>query len=105
MVVEAAVAESKKYFEVTKSENDPRKYRFLELANRIKILLISDDLADKSAASVDVNIGIYFVRISFYFMFQFVYIMAPLFYYIILLYLHYLERSRPFGLVAQMYSK
>ena len=36
---------------------DPRKYRFLELANRIKILSISDELADKSAASADVCIG------------------------------------------------
>ena len=58
MVVEE-VRDAKKYFDVIVSENDPRKYRFLELENRIKILLISDDLADKSAASADVHIGKY----------------------------------------------
>ena len=63
MVADVVVAknfEMKKYFEVIKSENDPRKYRFIELENRLKILLISDELADKAATSVDVKIGLYY---------------------------------------------
>ncbi|XP_066923110.1 insulin-degrading enzyme-like [Clytia hemisphaerica] len=50
-------SDSMKYFNVVKSENDPRSYRLVELKNSIKILLISDPIADKAAASVDVNIG------------------------------------------------
>jgi len=48
---------TQKYYDIIKSENDPRLYRFIELANKIKVLLISDASADKSAASVDVHIG------------------------------------------------
>ena len=51
-------SDSMKYFDVIKSENDPRNYRLVELKNKIKILLISDPIADKAAASVDINIGI-----------------------------------------------
>ncbi|XP_043278498.1 insulin-degrading enzyme isoform X2 [Venturia canescens] len=47
----------KKRFEnITKSKNDDRNYRGLVLSNNMKVLLISDP-TDKSAASMDVNIG------------------------------------------------
>ncbi|CAH8508665.1 unnamed protein product [Heterobilharzia americana] len=40
-----------------KSENDPREYKVMLLRNRMKVLLISDPNADKSAACLSVNIG------------------------------------------------
>jgi len=43
--------------EVIKSENDNRLYRYLVLPNALRVLLISDAQADKSAASLDVNVG------------------------------------------------
>ena len=61
-------SDSMKYFDVIKSENDPRNYRLVELKNKIKILLISDPIADKAAASVDINIGILY---RFFFIFRF----------------------------------
>ncbi|KAI5961327.1 STE23 [Candida theae] len=36
---------------------DDRKYRYLKLKNDIRVLVISDPHADKSAASLDVNVG------------------------------------------------
>ncbi|XP_014470958.1 PREDICTED: insulin-degrading enzyme isoform X1 [Dinoponera quadriceps] len=42
---------------IIKSENDDRFYRGLVLANKMKVLLISDPGTDKSAAALDVNIG------------------------------------------------
>jgi len=42
---------------ITKSPEDSRLYRGLELKNRLKVLLISDPVTDKSAASLDVHIG------------------------------------------------
>ena len=46
------------YFNVKKSEHDTSNYRSIKLQNGLKILLISDELTDKAAASVDVHIGI-----------------------------------------------
>jgi len=43
---------------IVKSPEDARLYRGLELKNGMKILLISDPTTDKSAASLDVHIGI-----------------------------------------------
>jgi secreted Zn-dependent insulinase-like peptidase len=43
--------------EVIKSPNDDRAYRSLELANGLKVLLISDPQTDKSAAALDVGVG------------------------------------------------
>lgn len=40
------------------------QYRGLELSNGLRMLLISDPHTDKSAASMDVNVGMY--CISFY---------------------------------------
>ena len=43
--------------DITKSPNDRRDYRALELENGLKVLLISDPETDKAAASMDVNAG------------------------------------------------
>nr|CAD7441027.1 unnamed protein product [Timema bartmani] len=42
---------------IVKSAEDKRLYRALELSNHMKVLLISDTSTDKSAASMDVNVG------------------------------------------------
>ena len=42
---------------ITKSQNDQREYRYLILDNGLKVILVSDSKADKSAASIDVHIG------------------------------------------------
>jgi len=42
---------------IIKSQNDKRDYRVLQLQNKLTCLLISDKDTDKSAASLDVNIG------------------------------------------------
>jgi insulysin len=39
------------------SKSDLRKYRTITLKNELKVLLIHDPEADKSAASLDVNVG------------------------------------------------
>ena len=43
--------------EVVKSENDSRQYEHFSLPNGLDVLVISDPLADKAAAALDVNIG------------------------------------------------
>ena len=50
-------AVSNKHVEISKSSNDDRKYQYLRLANGMKVLLISDPSAEKSAASIDVSVG------------------------------------------------
>lgn len=47
--------------DIIKSEEDKRQYRGLELANRMKVLLVSDPNTDKSAAAMDVNAGKYHI--------------------------------------------
>lgn len=47
----------RQYDDVIASPEDKRHYRGLELVNNLKILLISDPTTDKSAASIDVNVG------------------------------------------------
>ncbi len=42
---------------IIKSQNDDRAYRFITLTNGLKVVLVSDSKADKSAASMDVHIG------------------------------------------------
>lgn len=42
---------------IIKSTLDPKEYRALTLDNGLKVLLVSDPIADKSAASLDVHIG------------------------------------------------
>lgn len=47
----------KQYDDIIKSQNDDRLYRGLVLANKMKVLLISDSTTDKSAVAMDVNTG------------------------------------------------
>ncbi|KAL6254451.1 hypothetical protein P5V15_014499 [Pogonomyrmex californicus] len=47
----------KRYDDIIKSQNDDRLYRGLLLANKMKVLLISDPITDKSAVAMDVNVG------------------------------------------------
>ncbi|XP_041370738.1 insulin-degrading enzyme-like [Gigantopelta aegis] len=42
---------------ITKSETDKRQYRGLELANHLKVLLVSDPDASTAAAAIDVHVG------------------------------------------------
>lgn len=42
---------------IQKSEFDNREFKYLVLPNNMKVILISDPLADKSAASVEVQVG------------------------------------------------
>ena len=46
------------FIEPTKSFSDDRSYRHLRLPNGLQVLLISDPATDKSAAAMDVNIGL-----------------------------------------------
>ena len=40
-----------------KSDNDQREFRYLELPNQLRVLLISSPGSDKAAAALDVNVG------------------------------------------------
>ncbi len=42
---------------VSKSDNDNRDYRYLTLSNNLRVLLISDHVAEKSAAALNVHVG------------------------------------------------
>uniref|UniRef100_A0AAF5PUE9 Insulin-degrading enzyme n=2 Tax=Wuchereria bancrofti TaxID=6293 RepID=A0AAF5PUE9_WUCBA len=48
---------AQRYDNIIKSKEDKREYRGLELTNGLRVLLISDPKTDKSAASMDVNVG------------------------------------------------
>jgi insulysin len=39
------------------SAEDPRKYRYLTLPNRLNVLCVSDPNADRAAASMSVGVG------------------------------------------------
>ena len=41
------------------SRIDERNYRWIELKNRMRVLLVSDHKANQSAAAIDVNVGSY----------------------------------------------
>ena len=43
--------------QVIKSPNDRRSFKHIKLSNDLEVLLISDQLTQKSAASLSVNIG------------------------------------------------
>ncbi|KAL6254476.1 hypothetical protein P5V15_014529 [Pogonomyrmex californicus] len=47
----------KRYDDIIKSQNDDRLYRGLLLSNKMKVVLISDPTTDRSAVTLDVNIG------------------------------------------------
>lgn len=51
----------KKYDNIIKSSGDKREYRGLELNNKLKVVLISDPTADKSAAAMAVQVGEYLI--------------------------------------------
>ena len=42
---------------VIRGEQDGREYRYLELPNRMRVLLVSDPQTDKAAASLHVRAG------------------------------------------------
>lgn len=42
---------------ITKSNEDRRQYRGLELSNKLKVLLVSDPTTEKAAAALQVNVG------------------------------------------------
>tara|TARA_R110001592_G_scaffold362635_1_gene677511 strand:+ start:85867 stop:88755 length:2889 start_codon:yes stop_codon:yes gene_type:complete len=43
--------------EIAKSDSDHSRYRYLQFPNQMQVLLVSDDKADKAAASLDVFVG------------------------------------------------
>lgn len=43
--------------DIVKSGQDKRCYRGLQLANGMKVMLVSDPETDKSSAAIDVNVG------------------------------------------------
>lgn len=56
-IAQAQHAVVSKVSPVTKSENDNREYRYLTLNNNLRVLLISDSTAEKSAAALNVHVG------------------------------------------------
>lgn len=55
--VEAQQVAAPKISLINKSENDNREYRYLTLSNNLRVLLISDVAAEKSAAALNVHVG------------------------------------------------
>ncbi|XP_053683115.1 insulin-degrading enzyme [Sabethes cyaneus] len=53
----AGAAKLTRYDNITKSQQDNRNYRGLQLENGLKVLLISDPTTDKSAAAMSVQVG------------------------------------------------
>lgn len=56
VVLEQTTAPQASYT-LNKSQSDNRQYRYLELENQLKVLLVSDPLAEKSAAALSVHVG------------------------------------------------
>ena len=52
-----ALATTTEYISPLKSPIDKKLYRYVELENQLKVLLVSDETTDKSAASLDVYVG------------------------------------------------
>lgn len=57
MILNYIYMEHKRIENLTKSLSDKRDYLYKELPNKLKVLIISDPEADKSAAALNVNIG------------------------------------------------
>ena len=55
--VQAQHVNTPKTFAISKSDNDSRDYRYLTLSNNLRVLLISDPAAEKSAAALNVHVG------------------------------------------------
>lgn len=43
--------------DLMKPDTDTRQYRALQLKNKMKVIVISDQDADKAAASMNINVG------------------------------------------------
>jgi insulysin len=56
-ITQASSRNGKIFDKIIKPEVDDRLYRGILLDNGLKIMLISDKNADKSAAALDVNVG------------------------------------------------
>lgn len=56
-VLALAFAPAAAAVEVVKSPSDAREFRYLQLSNGMKVLLVSDPDADKAAASLNVGVG------------------------------------------------
>jgi insulysin len=56
-VVNSSTAVNPKVSTVRKGDNDNRDYRYITLSNNLRVLLISDAAAEKSAASLNVHVG------------------------------------------------
>ncbi|MCS5588219.1 MAG: insulinase family protein [Porticoccaceae bacterium] len=59
LVAPSAQLQSAESEQVIKSANDQRQYRHIKLKNNLDVLLISDPVADKAAASLDIYMGSY----------------------------------------------
>ena len=46
-----------RYYEIEKSANDTKEYRYVVLANGLRVLLVKDDQLKRAAVSMDVNSG------------------------------------------------
>jgi insulysin len=44
--------------EIKKSKLDKREYKYLTLPNKLRVILISNPMADKGSASLDVKVGV-----------------------------------------------
>jgi insulysin len=55
--VQAQPPSAPKTYNLIKSDNDPRDYRYLRLSNSLKVLLISDVRVEKSAAALNISVG------------------------------------------------
>ena len=49
-----------------KASEDGRDYRALQLANKLKVVLVSDPSTDKSGAALDVHVGHLSGKVFFY---------------------------------------
>ncbi|KAI3657780.1 hypothetical protein MP638_000751 [Amoeboaphelidium occidentale] len=53
-------AVKKAIVEIIKPKSDQREYKYLELSNELKVLLIRDPETEKSSAAMDVSVGAFF---------------------------------------------
>jgi len=49
--------DGKNCIEIIKSKSDTREFKYIELKNGLRCMLIHDSKADKSAACLDVKVG------------------------------------------------
>lgn len=56
-ISQASINSHFRFENITKSPEDDRQYRGMELANGMKVLLVSDPSTERSAASMSVGVG------------------------------------------------